>query len=176
RGLVFYQQTGEKVTYTPENFASNSKDAFKVKLCTGEICSNQGSTIYPGDGDWLVVAAAEDNLGNSVSELTSTAPRFNIRIDSEAPIVKSEQVQSRLGGNNQWAPVIDWGTLSSGNNVKIDLRRGSGQALTLESCDPLTEACDVPYLVGEQPDVKVQLVSKAFDYDEWNEFYVTATD
>ncbi|MFH4477290.1 tandem large repeat [Vibrio alginolyticus] len=176
RGLVFYQQTGEKVTYTPENFASNSKDEFKVKLCTGEICSNQGSTIYPGDGDWLVVAAAEDNLGNSVSELTSTAPRFNIRIDSEAPIVKSEQVQSRLGGNNQWTPVIDWGTLSSGNNVKIDLRRGSGQALTLESCDPLTEVCDVPYLVGEQPDVKVQLVSKAFDYDEWNEFYVTATD
>ncbi|MCV5927947.1 hypothetical protein OFO11_39225, partial [Escherichia coli] len=77
---------------------------------------------------------------------------------------------------NQWTPVIDWGTLSSGNNVKIDLRRGSGQALTLESCDPLTEVCDVPYLVGEQPDVKVQLVSKAFDYDEWNEFYVTATD
>ncbi|HHF3079476.1 TPA: tandem large repeat [Vibrio diabolicus] len=176
RGLVFYQQTGEKVTYTPEDFSNNSKDAFKVKLCTGELCSNQGATIYPGDGDWLVVAAAEDNLGNSVSELTSTAPRFNIRIDSEAPIVKSEQVQSRLGGNNQWTPVIDWGTLSPGNNVKIDLRRGSGQALTLESCDPLTETCDVPYLVGEQPDVKVQLVSKAFDYDEWNEFYVTATD
>ncbi|MGF1725572.1 tandem large repeat [Photobacterium nomapromontoriensis] len=176
RGLVFYQQTGKKVSYKPADFSLNSTESFKVKLCTGDRCSNQGKTIYPGDGDWLVVVQAEDNLENSVSELTSTAPRFNIHIDSEGPLVKGEEIQNRLGGNALWAPVIDWGTLSQGSDVKIELRRGSGQAVELKSCDPSLESCEDPYLVGTQPDVKVQLTANAFDYNLLNGFYVTATD
>ncbi|WP_260260643.1 hypothetical protein [Vibrio intestinalis] len=176
RGLVFYKPTGEKATFTAQDFSANSQDSFKVKLCTGDVCNNQGNTIYPGDGNWLVVVRAEDNLNNSVSELISTAPRFNVLIDSEAPVVSGGAIEEKLGGNSIWTPVINWGSLSQGSDVQIDLRRGSGQAVRLSHCDPAAEVCDLPYLIGEQPDVKVQLVAGAFDYLASNEFYVTATD
>lgn len=68
------------------------------------------------------------------------------------------------------------GRTQSGSNVKIELSKGSGQTQTLEACDPVASSCDEPYLVGEQPDIKVQLVANAFSYDATNEFYVTATD
>ncbi|PUZ86080.1 hypothetical protein, partial [Vibrio vulnificus] len=176
RGLLFYKPTGEVRPFTYEQFSSNSKDNFKVKLCSGENCAAQGNTIYPGDGNWLVVASAEDNLGNSVSRIDSTAPRFNINIDSEAPVVNGAIIEKRLGGNDIWTPVVDWGDLSKGSHVKVDLRRGSGQSVTLASCNPEADVCNQPYLIGSQPDVKVQLVADAFDYNVSNEFYVTATD
>ncbi|MCV3264434.1 hypothetical protein OGZ01_25550 [Vibrio harveyi] len=115
-------------------------------------------------------------MGNAVSDADSGAPRFRIYIDSEAPVVNDANIAERLGGNSVWTPIIDWGELSQGSNVKIELSKGSGQTQTLEACDPVASSCDEPYLIGEQPDIKVQLVANAFSYDATNEFYVTATD
>ncbi|WP_045463363.1 tandem large repeat [Vibrio hyugaensis] len=176
RSLLFYKSSGEKYPVSYEQFYANQTKKFVVRLCSQEDCSAQGTTINPGDGNWIAVVSAEDNLGNSVSDADNGAPRFRIYIDSEAPVVNDAEITERLGGNSVWTPVIDWGELSQGNNVKVELRKGSGQTQTLESCDPATSTCDEPYLIGDQPDVKVQLVAEAFSYDAINEFYVTAAD
>ncbi|MCW8345658.1 Ig-like domain-containing protein, partial [Vibrio sp. ZSDZ65] len=177
RQLVFSLPDGKKVPYDPSKFTVNTASGFKVKLCTGTSCSDQGTTIDPGNGDWTVGVRAEDNLGNVVSELTSTAPKFKVRIDSIAPIVKGEDLANRLGGNSIWKPNIDWGTLSKGDHVNIDLRRGSGQTMTLTSCEPEDELCkEQPHIIGTQPEVQVQLVANAFEFDALNQFYITATD
>ncbi|PQJ42961.1 hypothetical protein BTO00_13100, partial [Vibrio campbellii] len=176
RSLLFYKTSGERYPVSYEQFYTNQSDRFVVRLCSQEDCSTQGTTINPGDGDWLAVVSAEDNLGNAVSHADNAAPRFPIHIDSEPPVVKDAEITERLGGNDVWTPVIDWGDLSQGSNVKVELRKGSGQSQTLEACDPDTSVCEQPYLIGEQPDVKVQLVAEAFNYDSKNEFYVTATD
>ncbi|MHA2803461.1 tandem large repeat, partial [Vibrio campbellii] len=176
RSLLFYKTSGERYPVSYEQFYTNQSDRFVVRLCSQEDCSTQGTTINPGDGDWLAVVSAEDNLGNAVSDADNAAPRFPIHIDSEPPVVKDAEITERLGGNDVWTPVIDWGDLSQGSNVKVELRKGSGQSETLEACDPDTSVCEQPYLIGEQPDVKVQLVAEAFNYDSKNEFYVTATD
>ncbi|HDM8046039.1 TPA: hypothetical protein P0E04_004302, partial [Vibrio campbellii] len=176
RSLLFYKTSGERYPVSYEQFYTNQSDRFVVRLCSQEDCSTQGTTINPGDGDWLAVVSAEDNLGNAVSDADNAAPRFPIHIDSEPPVVNDAEITERLGGNDVWTPVIDWGDLSQGSNVKVELRKGSGQSQTLEACDPDTSVCDQPYLIGEQPDVKVQLVADAFNYDSKNEFYVTATD
>ncbi|NDJ83847.1 tandem large repeat, partial [Vibrio campbellii] len=176
RSLLFYKTSGERYPVSYEQFYTNQSDRFVVRLCSQEDCSTQGTTINPGDGDWLAVVSAEDNLGNAVSDADNGAPRFRIYIDSEPPVVNDAEITERLGGNDVWTPVIDWGDLSQGSNVKVELRKGSGQSQTLEACDPDTSVCEQPYLIGEQPDVKVQLVAEAFNYDSKNEFYVTATD
>ncbi|WP_157722661.1 tandem large repeat [Vibrio campbellii] len=176
RSLLFYKTSGERYPVSYEQFYTNQSDRFVVRLCSQEDCSTQGTTINPGDGDWLAVVSAEDNLGNAVSDADNAAPRFPIHIDSEPPVVNDAEITERLGGNDVWTPVIDWGDLSQGSNVKVELRKGSGQSQTLEACDPDTSVCEQPYLIGEQPDVKVQLVADAFNYDSTNEFYVTATD
>ncbi|MFN1536460.1 tandem large repeat [Vibrio owensii] len=176
RSLLFYKTSGERYPVPYEQFYANQSDRFVVRLCSQEDCSTQGTTINPGDGDWLAVVSAEDNLGNAVSDADNGAPRFRIYIDSEPPVVNDAEITERLGGNDVWTPVIDWGDLSQGSNVKVELRKGSSQPQPLEACDPETSVCDQPYLIGEQPDVKVQLVAKAFNYDSKNEFYVTATD
>ncbi|WP_456295693.1 tandem large repeat [Vibrio sp. AK197] len=176
RGLVFYKPTGERASYSYEKFSSNGETTFKVRLCNESACENGEQSINPGDGDWLVVVSAEDNLGNSVSQVTSNAPRFNIHIDSEPPVVNGQAIETRLGGNERWTPDIEWGNLAPGSEVKISLRRGSGQTVELTKCDPESEVCDQPYLVGDQPDVAVQLVADAFDYDATNIFSVTAKD
>ncbi|UTZ25004.1 tandem large repeat (plasmid) [Vibrio campbellii] len=176
RSLLFYKTSGERYPVSYEQFYTNQSDRFVVRLCSQEDCSTQGTTINPGDGDWLAVVSAEDNLGNAVSDADNAAPRFPIHIDSEPPVVKDAEITERLGGNDVWTPVIDWGDLSQGSNVKVELRKGSGQSQALEACDPDTSVCEQPYLIGEQPDVKVQLVAEAFNYDSKNEFYVTATD
>ncbi len=176
RSLLFYKTSGERYPVSYEQFYTNQSDRFVVRLCSQEDCSTQGTTINPGDGDWLAVVSAEDNLGNAVSDADNAAPRFPIHIDSEPPVVNDAEITERLGGNDVWTPVIDWGDLSQGSNVKVELRKGSGQSQTLEACDPDTSVCEQPYLIGEQPDVKVQLVAEAFNYDSKNEFYVTATD
>ncbi len=176
RSLLFYKTSGERYPVPYEQFYANQSDRFVVRLCSQEDCSTQGTTINPGDGDWLAVVSAEDNLGNAVSDADNGAPRFRIYIDSEPPVVNDAEITERLGGNDVWTPVIDWGDLSQGSNVKVELRKGSSQPQQLEACDPETSVCDQPYLIGEQPDVKVQLVAEAFNYDSKNEFYVTATD
>ncbi|MGD1493802.1 tandem large repeat [Vibrio harveyi] len=176
RSLLLYKSSGEKYPVSYEQFYKNETKRFVVRLCSQKDCSGQGVTINPGDGNWFAVASAEDNLGNAVSDADSGAPRFRIYIDSEAPVVNDANIAERLGGNSVWTPIIDWGELSQGSNVKIELSKGSGQTQTLEACDPVASSCDEPYLVGEQPDIKVQLVANAFSYDATNEFYVTATD
>ncbi|SDH60239.1 hypothetical protein SAMN04488136_12126 [Vibrio xiamenensis] len=177
RTLTFYKTSGEKQTYSYDSFSSNGDTTFKVNLCNDEGCEDSGDTyINPGDGDWLVVVGATDNLGNSVSKSTSNATRFNIHIDSEAPSIEDETLETRLGGNDTWTPDIDWGDLAPGSNVTIKLKRGSGQTTELEACDPDTESCTMPYLIGDQPDVSVQLVADAFDYSVTNKFLVTAED
>ncbi len=176
RSLLFYKTSGERYPVQYGQFYANQSDRFVVRLCSQEDCSTQGTTINPGDGDWLAVVSAEDNLGNAVSDADNGAPRFRIYIDSEPPVVNDAEITERLGGNDVWTPVIDWGDLSQGSNVKVELRKGSSQPQQLEACDPETSVCDQPYLIGEQPDVKVQLVAEAFNYDSKNEFYVTATD
>ncbi|EDP59311.1 tandem large repeat [Vibrio sp. AND4] len=176
RSLLFYKISGERYPVSYDQFYTNQSNQFVVRLCSQEDCSTQGTTINPGDGDWLAVVSAEDNLGNAVSDADNAAPRFPIHIDSEPPVVNDAEITERLGGNDVWTPVIDWGDLSQGSNVKVELRKGSGQSQTLEACDPDTSVCEQPYLIGEQPDVKVQLVADAFNYDSKNEFYVTATD
>ncbi|MBW3698284.1 hypothetical protein EK599_21660, partial [Vibrio sp. T187] len=175
RRLVFTLPSGIQKIYGPEHFYQNKDKSIAVKIC--DSCEAQGNTISPGNGNWSVGIRAEDNLGNKVSELTLGAPKFDVLIDSIAPTVESEVIEKRLGGNSIWTPVVGWGDLSQGSNVDIGLRRGSGQMVTLQACEEGDEQCKTqPYLIGEQPDVKVQLVADAFDYAESNEFHVTATD
>ena len=176
RSLTFYKTSGEKQTFSYENFSSNGENTFKANLCNEDACEGESTHINPGDGDWLVVVGATDNLGNSVSKSTSNAKRFNIHIDSEPPTISNETLESRLGGNATWTPDIDWGDLAPGSKVTIKLKRGSGQTIELEACDSATELCSIPYLTGEQPDVSVQLVADAFDYSVTNKFLVTAED
>ncbi len=176
RTLTFYQASGETKIYGSQSFLSNSSSTFKVNLCNEDVCSNQEQYIAPGDGEWLVVVGATDNLGNSVSKSTTNAPRFNILIDSEPPVVKGETLETRVGGNSIWTPDIDWGELASGKSVTVKLKRGSGQTTTLSSCDPENETCTTPYIIGEQPDISVQLLADSFDYSATNRFYVTAED
>lgn len=175
RGVVFSQLSGETVPFIPEDFAVNNNAGFQLNLCV-ENCTGGRDVIYPDDGDWQVVVTAIDNLGNEVTASTTDAPRFNIRIDSEPPTIESEELGSRLGGNSTWTPVVNWGNLSPGSEVAVELRIGEGTWTTLQACDPDEEDCLFPYLLGQQPNVRVQLISNVFQYGDKNTFRVTASD
>ncbi|WP_255199226.1 Ig-like domain-containing protein [Vibrio sp. JPW-9-11-11] len=175
RGVTFSKLSGEKLSFTHDLFSSNTNEFFKVKLCDGTRCAEQGKVIYPGEGEWIVSVSAEDQLGNKVTDGTSSAPKFKVLIDSKAPVVNGKVIANRLGGNAVWTPDIGWG-LSPGKQVDVLLKTGAGKLVNLKHYEVEPPTSDEPYLFGTQPDVKVRLIPSAFDYKEKNTFKVVATN
>ncbi|OAJ93032.1 tandem large repeat [Vibrio bivalvicida] len=175
RGITFSKLSGEKVSFTHDLFDSNNNEFFKVKLCTGDRCAEQGKVIDLGEGEWIVSVSAEDNLGNKVTDGTSSAPKFKVLIDSKAPAVNGTVLTNRIGGNAAWTPDISWG-LSPGKQVDVLLKTGAGKLVNLKHYEVEPQTSDEPYLFGTQPDVKVRLIPTAFDYKEKNTFKVVATN
>ncbi|MGL0989806.1 Ig-like domain-containing protein, partial [Vibrio vulnificus] len=177
RSLYFVNYSNNStVEYSSEQFASNKQDAFVVKLCTGVHCESQGKVIYPGDGNWKVNVNAQDNLGNLVNQQTVNVPKFDILIDSEAPVVNGGVIDQRLGGNSAWIPDIDAGELSPLSEVQVDMKTQFGKRFTLKHYETEPVESNEPYLFGTQPNVEVRLVSGAFKYNDTNTFYVKAID
>ncbi|MFW7526627.1 hypothetical protein ACODM8_21220, partial [Vibrio ostreicida] len=173
-----------------------NKDAsFAIGLCgskEGEGCNSRPTErehnfYLQGDGEWNINVEATDYLENGQTKqvgkilLDTTPPIVNSLLNGGKALSTTEK--NWLSGDEMLQPSINWQgdkgvtPFSAGERVSVSLNLQGSGTKDLVSCALLDSADEKPCLIGDQPNVKVKLVARAFtQHDTPSTLYISATD
>ncbi|MGR5286348.1 tandem large repeat [Vibrio maritimus] len=156
---------------TPSSEFSDGQLVLQLCLTCGEAANKLE------DGKWTAYVVAEDILGNRVDQTIEGAPAFTVNVDSTPFVIEEVMSSAVIGGNKTWDPTALF-TQDDGSplgEVKIIYQQDGAPKIELKACEESND--DAACLLGEQPEVIVQLVADNIKNGSVKHyFYVTAID